>query len=202
MAEEALPAAGPAAEGGEGATGVKAPPTTSHAAAESGGGGLPQFRMEYWGGQIVWLLVLFALLYVLLSRVFIPRLRRVLDQRETAINEAIEGARRVREESEAQARGVEADLAEARANAQRTAAEAKARAAAEAQARQAAQEAELNSRLSEAEARIRQGRDQAMGSVRQVAAETTAAIVEKLTGQAAAPADIESALAAASPRTA
>lgn len=205
---DAHPGALPAAEAAEAVNGHEAGPTregggTTEVKGHGGeSGGLPQFRMEYWGGQIVWLLVLFALLYLLLSRVFVPRIRRILDQRDASIAEAVEGARQVRTESEAQARAVEAELAEGRARAQRTAAEAKTRSAAEAHGRQAEQEAELSARLAQAEARIRRSRDQAMGSVRDVAAETTAAIVERLTERAASPAEVTAALAAVSPRSA
>ena len=160
-------------------------------------GGLPQFKFQYWGGQIVWLVVLFALLYGLLARVFIPRLRRVKDQREQAITGAIEEARRVRAEADAQAAAAHAEMSEARAKSQAAAADAKARANAEASERQRAQETELNAKLAEAELRIRASRDAAMGSVREVAADTAAAIVERLTGLAAPPQEVEAALASA-----
>lgn len=158
-------------------------------------GGLPQFRFEYWGGQIVWLVVLFALLYLVMSRVFTPRLRKVRDEREAAITGAIEEARRVRAEADAQSAAAHAEMSEARAKAQAAAADAKARANTEAGERQRAQEAELNVKLAEAEARIRTSRDAAMGSVRDVAADTASAIVERLTGRAAQPQEVEAALA-------
>ena len=169
--------------------------TSTTQPAESGG--LPQFKFEYWGGQIVWLVVLFAVLYALLARVFIPRLRKVRDDRDAAITGAIEEARRVRAEADAQAAAAHAEMSEARAKAQAAAADAKSRANAEASERQRAQEAELNAKLAEAETRIRTSRDAAMGSVRQVASDTAAAIVERLTGQAAAPQEVEAALASA-----
>ncbi len=160
-------------------------------------GGLPQFKFEYWGGQIVWLVLLFAVLYLLMARVFAPRLRRVRDAREAAITGAIEEARRVRAEADAQAAAAHAEMTDARAKAQSAAADAKRRANTEAGERQRAQEAELNAKLAEAEARIRASRDAAMGSVRGVAADAAAAIVERLTGQAAPPQEVEAALASA-----
>lgn len=201
MQEAAPSAATPAREAEQAVTGHSATPqavAATHAGAEGAagghGGGLPQLDMSYWGGQIVWLLVLFALLYALIATVFAPRLRRVRDERDAAINGAIEEARRVRAEADAQAAAAQAEMTEARAKAQAAAADAKARAAAEAHARQAAQEAELNARLEAAETRIRASRDAAMGSVRQVAADTAGAIVERLTGRPAEPAEVEAAL--------
>lgn len=181
----------PGAEAAEAVHGHETAAGTASVEAHGGeGGGLPQFQFEYWGGQIVWLLVLFAILYVLLSRVFIPRLRKALDDRQAAITGAVDAARAVQAEADAQAEGARAELAEARGRAARTAAEAKAASNADAARRQAAEEAELGARLSEAEARIAATRDAAMASVRDIASETTAAVVEKLTGRVASPAEI------------
>ncbi len=165
------------------------------AAHGEGGGGLPQFEFEYWGGQIVWLLLIFAVLYFLLSRVFVPRLRKVIDLRASTIAAAVEQARKVQEETEVQAAAAEAEVAEARAQAHRTAAEAKARITEEANKRQATEEARLNERLAEAEARIREMRDRAMGNVGSIAGDTARAMTEKLTGEAVPAAEIDAALA-------
>lgn len=187
-------------EVGEAVTSREVTPATTtaeraHSEAEGHQGGLPQFRMEYWGGQIVWLVVLFALLYLLLARVFVPRLRKVRDERGAAIEGAIADARRAQAEAEAQAAAAQAEMTEARARASAAATDAKARAAAEAKSRQAAQEAELSARLAEAETRIQASRESAMGSMREVASDTAAAIVERLTGRPAEPAELDAALA-------
>ena len=187
----------PAAEAAEAVHGHEVAAGTSEVAEHGGeGGGLPQFNPEYWGGQIVWLLVLFAILYVLIARVFMPRLRGALDAREQTISGALADARRVQTEADAQAAAAQAELAAARTSSQRTAADAEARAQAEAKARQAQEEAKLAQHLTQAEDRIRTARDQAMSNVHQIAIETAGAITEKLSGRAPAPGEIEAAVAA------
>ncbi len=168
----------------------------AHTSTEAhGSGGLPQFETQHWGGQIAYLLVLFVILYVLVARVFAPRMRRVIDERADTIATALETARKVQDEAQQQARAASADLAEARAQAQRLAAEARAKAAAEAAERSAVEDAKVAERVAEAEARIAQMRTSAMANVGAIAIETTQAIVEKLTGKAASAADVEKALA-------
>ena len=185
----------PAAEAAEAVHGHEVAAGTSEVAAHGGeGGGLPQFEFEYWGGQIVWLLLIFALLYLLLARVFVPRLRKALDVREQTISGAVAEARRVQAEADAQAEAARAELAEARAASQRTAAEAKARAQAEAAQRQAVEDAKLAQHLAQAEDRVRTARDQAMGNVRGIAVETAQSITEKLTGRAPSAAEVDAAL--------
>ncbi|MFC3078911.1 hypothetical protein ACFODL_12505 [Phenylobacterium terrae] len=190
----------PAAEAAEAVHGHEVPAGTSEVAAHGGeGGGLPQFRTEYWGGQIVWLLLIFLLLYILLGRVFVPRLRKVLDTRAETISAAVAEAKSVQAEAEKLAEAAKAEVAQARADARRVGAEAKAKAAAEIAERQAELERELDAKLAEAEGRIRTMRDQAMTNVGAIASETAQAMVQKLTGQPAAPAEVEAALAARIP---
>ncbi|MBC6982294.1 hypothetical protein [Caulobacter sp. 17J80-11] len=169
--------------------------TVGHAEAEGhGGGGLPQLQFEHWAGQIVWLLLIFAIVYFALAKLFVPKMRGAIDARGSKIAEDLANARALRDEAEAQAKAAAAEMAEARGRAQRTAADAKARAAAESAKRQAAEEAVLNARLDEAETRIRKARDKAMKNVRAIAGDTAAAITEKLTGEAPAREDVDAAL--------
>ena len=185
------------------------PPTVedaaAHAAATAGqegvhtgtaqeSAGLPQFQFQHWAGQIAYLLILFAILYVLMSRVFAPRIRRIFDERRSTIEGALASARQVQAEAAGQAEAARQALAEAHSKAQRTAAEAKATAAAESAERNAEVEASLNAKLTEAETRIRASRDRALGEVRNIAAETAEAIVEKLTGSRPTDATMSAAL--------
>jgi F-type H+-transporting ATPase subunit b len=184
---------------GEGGRMPAATPATASTEQPHKSGGLPQFRFEYWGGQIVWLLVVFAVLYALLAKVFVPRLRNIQDTRAQTIADAVEQARRVQAEADAQAAAAKAEIEEARAQARRVAAEAKAKAQAELAERQAAEDRRLQGELEKAEARIRGMRDQAMANVGGIAAETAEAIVAKLTGAAPSRAEVDAALTARTP---
>lgn len=169
--------------------------TTEAPQGHEGGGGLPQLQFEHWGGQIVWLLLIFAVLYAVLSKGLLPRVSGAIEERGAKIAGDIADARRMKDEAETQARAAAAEVAEARAKAQKTAADAKAKASAEAAERQAKEEAALAEKLAAAEASIQTARDQAMSQVRVVAEETAGAIIEKLTGKAATAAELKSALA-------
>ena len=92
--------------------GEVAPAATETAHTEAGvehasEGGLPQFETQWWAGQIFWLLILFAILYVLMAKVFLPRLRGVKDERVATIAGAVEAARQARVTEEANRRAAE-----------------------------------------------------------------------------------------------
>ena len=166
--------------------------TTEH--PKEGEGGLPQLNTAHWGGQIVWLLLIFTVFYVLMATVFTPRIRKVLNVRGSTIAEDLANARANRDEAEAQARQAAAETADAHTAARKLAAEAVARSNAEIAALTAAEDEKLNKRLGEAETRIRASRDIAMSHVADIATETAQALVEKLTGKAATAAALKSAI--------
>ena len=178
------------------------PYTDAHATTEAAGhgaegGGLPQFETQHWFGQIAYLLILFALLYLLISKVFAPRVRRVMAERADTISGAVATARQVQAEAAQQAEAAKADLAKARADSRATAQAAASRIAEQAAARKATEEAAVEARIAEAEAGIARTRDAAMASVGGIASDTTSALVARLTGKAPTAAEIASVKGAA-----
>ena len=165
--------------------------TAKPAAADEGG--LPQLKTEHWAGQIIWLVVIFLVFYILLAKVFVPRLRKVIDVRGATIAEDLANARANRDEAEAQAKAAAAETAAAHAAAKKLASDQVARVNADIAAQQAVEDEKLNKKLAVADARIRAARDTAMSHVREIASDTAQALVEKLTGAAPTAASLKSA---------
>ena len=67
-------------------------------AAESGG--MPQLNPEFWISQIFWLTLTFGTLYVVLSKLILPKISANLELRKSQIQENIEAADKQRENSE------------------------------------------------------------------------------------------------------
>ena len=67
-------------------------------AAESGG--MPQLNPEFWVSQIFWLVLTFGLLYIILSKLILPKISNNLESRKSQILENIETAELQRKESE------------------------------------------------------------------------------------------------------
>ena len=168
--------------------------TAAGAAADHASGGLPQFDLAQWPGQMVWALVIFLVLFLLFRFVFVPRVAGTIEAREDRISGDYGDARRLRDEAEAQSAAAAAELDEARARAHRLAADARNAAKDDAKVRQADEDQKLAVRLGEAEARISAARNEAMSHVRGIASETAHAMVEHLTGHAPSQAELATAL--------
>lgn len=139
--------------------------------AEAASGGLPQFDFQWWPGQIVWFLIMFAVVLLFVRLFAAPRVGGGIEDREAKISGDIADARRLKDEAEAQAAAAAAETAQARAGAQRLGAEARARAQAEIAARLAEEEAKLAEKAAVADARIAKARDAAMANVATIASD-------------------------------
>ena len=156
--------------------------TTEGTAAEGGHGGFPPMDAHTFPSQIFWLVIFFGLLYLLMSKVALPKMAAVLDKRHKAIEGDLAKASALKHETEAAIQHYEKSLADARANAQGIATETRSKIADEIAAERSALEKTLSSKLAEADSRISATKAKAMQDVHEVAAETAAEIVSELTG--------------------
>ncbi len=95
--------------------------TTSQAPPASGG--LPQFDASWWPGEMVWLLAIFLVVFLLMSRVFVPKVGGTIAAREDRISGDIAQARALKEQADVQAAQADAEIAQARGRAQKLAAD-------------------------------------------------------------------------------
>ncbi len=133
--------------------------------------------------QIVWLVIIFGLLYYVMARYALPQVGRVLEARRGRIAADLDAAQAAKLQADAALADHRAATAKARAEAQAAIAAASQAAQAEAAARSEALNARLAAQIDEAEVRIGRARDQAMGALRQVATETTDALLDRLIGR-------------------
>jgi F-type H+-transporting ATPase subunit b len=157
--------------------------TGAHTEAEGHGkGGFPPFQKETFASQLVSFAIAFALLYVIVSRIALPRVGGLLAARQGMIENDLAEAQKLKDESDAALKAYENELAAARSRAQAIGNETREKLSAQSDAERKALEARLAGKLEAAEASIATTRQTAMGNVRSIAADAAAAIVQRLTG--------------------
>jgi F-type H+-transporting ATPase subunit b len=157
-------------------------------------GKFPPFDSHTFPSQLLWFALTFIALYLLMSRLALPRIASILEARRKHIDDHLTEAQRLQAESDALLSAHELALAEARTRAQTLANEMRAKAAAEAEARRKDVDAKLAARLVEAEKAIASARSTAMTNVHAIASEAAHAIVERLTGIVPADRDVAEAV--------
>ena len=167
---------------------------TAHTEHPAGHTTFPPFQSEFFPSQLFWLAISFVLLYVLMSKIALPRIGAIMADRSKRISDDLAAAERLKEQSNAAHAAYEKSLADARGRAQSIANSTREKQAAEADAAQKQLEAKLHEKLAAAEQSIASTRSSAMGNVRSIAADTAAAIVERLIGKAPADHEVAAAL--------
>src|SRR5476651_1175307 len=158
--------------------------SVEHLPAGEHKGGFPPFQSETFASQLVWLVIAFVLLYVLMSKLALPRVVAIIESRQKRIDDDIADAGKLKTQSDEAVAAYEKALADARARAQAIANETRDTQAAAAEARRKTLEGELNAKLAEAEKTIAATKTAAMANVRGIAEDATRAIVERLIGSA------------------
>ncbi len=173
-------------------------PAMAFAATEGeASSGLPQLDVTTYPSQLFWLAVTFVVLYVLMSRVALPKIADVLEERQERIESDLGKAEQLKTEAEAVRADYEKAVAEARASAHALSKDASddvAAKAAEAETEAAKKSAE---QMKRAEARIANAKRSALEGVRTVAKDVSTDAVRKLIGVDVASDDADAAVGAA-----
>jgi F-type H+-transporting ATPase subunit b len=154
-----------------------------HAAeAAHASGGLPQLDMATWPGQLFWLAVTFTVLFIFLWRMILPKIGMAIENRRDRIADDLDAAATLKLQSDESAAEYERLLTEARSKAHAMAMDNRTAVETEAAAEAADADEEIAKRQEAAEKRISEMRTAALANVRDIAIETTEAIVSELTG--------------------
>jgi len=166
------------AESHDGAKGAAA-----HTEAEGGHKApFPPFQKDTFASQLVSLVIVFVALYLIVSRIALPRIGGVLDERQNTIEGDLAAAQKLKDESDGALKAYEGELAQARSRAQAISAETREKLNAASEAERKTLEERLSLKLAEAEKTIASTREAAMSNVRGIAADAAAAIVQRLIG--------------------
>ncbi|WP_245276218.1 hypothetical protein [Methylocapsa aurea] len=161
-------------------------------------GAFPPFDSGNFAPLLIWLALSFGLLYLLMSKIALPRVENILHARAGKITKDLSEAHAFRAQSEQAAAAHDKTIADARTKAQTVAQETQFKLNAEADAKRHALESNLNAKLASAEAQIVETKAKAMANVEEIARGAAADIVRHITGKPADPKAIDAAIAAKS----
>ena len=168
--------------------------TGTEAAGPGSGGGFPPFNPETFAPQLFWLVLTFGALYLIMSRIALPRIGEVIEERHERIQRDLDNAERLKEETEAAMQAYDQALADARANASSIAGETREKVTSEIDARRTAEEAQFSAKIADAEARISKTREEALSNVDSIASDLGVAMVYQLIGEEAPQDEVQKAL--------
>ncbi len=146
---------------------------------------MPQLDVSTFTPQLVWLAISFIALYLLMSRLGLPRVDAIIEARRKRLDDDLARAAAMKAEAEAVIAAYQRTLAEARAQAQAAVKQRTDQFAAEAAERQRQLAEALAEQTRAAEREIGAAKERAFTEIRNVAVDVARSVAEKLTGSAA-----------------
>ena len=167
------------------------------AMAKEGSGGMPQLDYHSFAPQLVWLAIAFLALYLVMSKLAVPRIADTLEKRQAKIQGDLDAAEKANEDTRALVAAYEKRMADTREDARKVVRERGEADSAAAAARFAALHDKLAAQIGEAEKRIAKQRDDVMAGLETMAKDIGQEVYAKLAGQPADQAALAAKVAAA-----
>jgi len=149
-------------------------------AAESGG--MPQLNPEFWVSQIFWLTITFGILYLVLSKLILPKISANLESRKSQISDNIEAADKQREESDAKLREYEEIITKSKIEAKNIFNQAREKVLKDINAKRDVLDKQIDEEIGKAENEINKLRKDAPIKINKIAIETASELTQKLIG--------------------
>ena len=144
--------------------------------------GMPQLDPTYWASQAFWLILVFTILYIAISKFYLPKIKDNLDNRENKIKEDLENANIFKEQSEAKAKEYDAILENAKKEVSRIHFDSKNILDKNIQSKKVAMEKEIEKEILKAQKEILELKKNSISSIQTISGSIVSNIIENILG--------------------
>ena len=144
--------------------------------------GMPQLDPEYWASQAFWLILIFTVLYITLSKFYLPKIKNNLDNRENKIKEDLENANKFREQSEAKIKEYQIILENAKKEVSKIHFDSKSILDKDIQLKKEKMEKEIEKEILKAQKEILELKNSSVSSINIIAGSIVSNIIENISG--------------------
>ncbi len=149
-------------------------------AAENGG--MPQLNPEFWISQIFWLTLTFGILYMVLSKLILPKISANLESRKFQIQDNIEAAEKQREDSESKLKEYEEIVFKSKLEAKKIFKDSREKVIKDINNKKETLEKQINEEIKKTEKEIEVVKKKAPEKINKIAIETSSELVKKIIG--------------------
>ena len=144
--------------------------------------GMPQLDPKYWASQAFWLILVFVILYISLSKFYLPKIKSNLDNRENKIKEDLENANKFKEQSEAKLKEYGLILDKAKKEVNKIHFDSKTALDKDIQSKKEVIEKEIEKEILKAQKEISELKKNSISSIQNISESVTAKILENILG--------------------
>jgi len=144
--------------------------------------GMPQLDPKYWASQVFWLILVFTILYVAISKFYLPKIKINLDNRENKIKEDLENANKFNEQSEAKMREYQIILENAKKEVSKIHFDSKSILDKEIQSKKEIIEKDIEKEVLKAQKEILDLKNNSIPSIQSISGSIVSSIIENISG--------------------
>ena len=144
--------------------------------------GMPQLDPKYWVSQAFWLILVFVILYISLSKFYLPKIKSNLDNRENKIKEDLENANKFKEQSETKLKEYGLILDKAKKEVNKIHFDSKTALDKDIQSKKEVIEKEIEKEILKAQKEISELKKNSISSIQNISENITANIIENISG--------------------
>ena len=144
--------------------------------------GMPQLDPKYWASQAFWLILVFTLLYLAISKLFIPKIKGNLEDRENKIRNDIDEANNLKELSEKKQKEYNLVIENAKKEVQKILNENKNKLNTEIENKKKIIEKEIEEEIQKAQIEIKNLKKNSINDIGKISEELAQKIIEEISG--------------------
>jgi len=157
--------------------------TTSEVYLFSAEAGMPQLDPTYWASQAFWLILIFTALYLVLSNLFIPKIKNSIDNRENKIKDDLDEAQESKNLAEQKLEEYNLSIENAKKEVQKIIFESKRKLNLEIQNKKKKFEKEIEIEIEVAEKEIKNLKNESLRSISTISEEMASKVIEQISGE-------------------
>ena len=144
--------------------------------------GMPQLDPKYWASQGFWLILVFLILYLSISKFYLPKIKSNLDDRENKIKDDIDDANKFKELSEIKLKEYEKIIENAKKEVIKIHIESKNLLDKDIQTKKQAIEKEIEKEIQKAQKEINELKKGSISSIQKISENIASTIIETISG--------------------
>ncbi len=144
--------------------------------------GMPQLDPTYWASQAFWLILVFTILYISVSKFYLPKIKDNLDNRENKIKEDLENAQKFKEQSDLKIKEYETILEKAKKEVSKIHFESKSILDKDIKSKKEAMEKEIEKEILKAQKEIIDLKKNSISSIENISLNISSNIIENISG--------------------
>ena len=147
------------------------------------GAGMPQLDPTYWASQAFWLILVFTILYISISKFYLPKIKDNLENRENKINEDLDNANKFKDQSDTKLKEYEAILENAKKDVAKIHLDSKSILDKDIQLKKEKVEKDIENEITKAQKEITELKKNSISSIQIISKDIASNIIENISGE-------------------